>query len=143
VFHVYRHLSKTGGTTARFVFDRQTVFGDFEYPLEYGFDEKKWDDLLSRWRKKADAFLANDKNENADASPPPRTLVEIRGNWPSNWPAEAFEGRILTDVETLRFEYGENSFVVRRGRRRARFAGEPDTEKIVLGDDVADAARPF
>jgi hypothetical protein len=106
---VYRHLSKTGGTTARFVFDRQTVFGDFEYPLEYGFDEKKWDDLLSRWRKKADAFLANTENENADASPPPRTLVEIRGNWPSNWPAEAFEGRILTDVETLRFQYGENS----------------------------------
>ena len=50
VFHVYRHLSKTGGTTVRFVFDRQTVFGDFEYPLEYGFDEGKWDALLTRWR---------------------------------------------------------------------------------------------
>ena len=102
VFHVYRHLSKTGGTTVRFVFDRQTVFGDFEYPLEYGFDEGKWDALLTRWRAKADAFFAND----GDASPP-RTLVEIRGNWPSNWPAEVFATRILSDVERLRAEYGE------------------------------------
>ena len=103
VFHVYRHLSKTGGTTVRFVFDRQTVFGDFEYPLEYGFDEGKWDALLTRWRMKADAFFAND----GDASPP-RTLVEIRGNWPSNWPAERFATRILSDVERLRAEYGAN-----------------------------------
>ena len=87
------------------MFDRQTVFGDFEYPLEYGFDEKKWDDLLVRWRKKADAFLSDDKNKNA--GPPPRTLVEIRGNWPSNWPAEVFATRILSDVERLRAEYGE------------------------------------
>ena len=101
VFHVYRHLSKTGGTTVRFVFDRQTVFGDFEYPLEYGFDEGKWDALLTRWRTKADAFFTND----GDASPP-RTLVEIRGNWPSNWPAEHFATRILSDVERLRAEYG-------------------------------------
>jgi hypothetical protein len=99
---VYRHLSKTGGTTARFVFDRQTVFGDFEYPLEYGFDEKKWDDLLTSVAEESGCVSGEYKNENADASPPPRTLVEIRGNWPSNWPAEAFEGRILTDVETLR-----------------------------------------
>ena len=103
VFHVYRHLSKTGGTTVRFVFDRQTVFGDFEYPLEYGFDEGKWDALLTRWRTKADAFFTND----GDASPP-RTLVEIRGNWPSNWPAEHFATRILSDVERLRAEYGAN-----------------------------------
>ena len=102
VFHVYRHLSKTGGTTVRFVFDRQTVFGDFEYPLEYGFDEGKWDALLTRWRTKADAYFTND---GAHASPP-RTLVEIRGNWPSNWPAEAFATRILSDVERLRAEYG-------------------------------------
>ena len=105
VFHVYRHLSKTGGTTVRFVFDRQTVFGDFEYPLEYGFDEDKWDALLTRWRTKADAFFANDE----DLASPPRTLVEIRGNWPSNWPAERFATRILSDVERLRAEYGANS----------------------------------
>ena len=105
VFHVYRHLSKTGGTTVRFVFDRQTVFGDFEYPLEYGFDETQWDDALRRWRKKADAFLAA-KPSDADSAPPPRTLIEIRGNWPSNWAAEAFPGRILNDVEALRAAYG-------------------------------------
>ena len=104
VFHVYRHLSKTGGTTVRFVFDRQTVFGDFEYPLEYGFDEGKWDALLTRWRTRADAFLFQTTND-GDASPP-RTLVEIRGNWPSNWPAEVFATRILSDVERLRAEYG-------------------------------------
>ena len=111
VFHVYRHLSKTGGTTVRFVFDRQTVFGDFEYPLEYGFDEKKWDDVLVRWRKKADAFLSRARAtrsdaDSADSAPPPRTLIEIRGNWPSNWAAEAFPGRILSDVEALRAAYG-------------------------------------
>ena len=120
VFHVYRHLSKTGGTTVRFVFDRQTVFGDFEYPLEYGFDEGKWDALLTRWRTKADAYFTND---GAHASPP-RTLVEIRGNWPSNWPAEAFATRILSDVERLRAEYGSG---------RSSFSGSQIEKNVSSG----------
>ena len=35
-FHLYRHLSKTGGTTLRFIFDKQTAMGEWEYPLIYG-----------------------------------------------------------------------------------------------------------
>ena len=31
--HVYRHLSKTGGTTVRFLFDKQTALGSWEFPL--------------------------------------------------------------------------------------------------------------
>ena len=100
-FHVYRHLSKTGGTTVRFVFDKQTAMGEWEYPLSYGFDEAQWTALLARWRAAARAWRAGDRAEG------PRTLVEVRGNWPSNWPAENFE-RVLADVATLKEEFGDS-----------------------------------
>ena len=135
--HVYRHLSKTGGTTIRFVFDKNTAMGEWEYPLPYGFDEKQWVDLLDRWRRKARAHVEAEKAEAAEAekaaaagessSSPgaseasasareasrsrmllpsgPRTLVEVRGNWPSNWAAERFLTRILPDVHDLRREF--------------------------------------
>ena len=99
VFHLYRHLSKTGGTTVRFIFDRQTVFGDFEYPLPYGFDGGQWNGLLERWREAANEWQSGKRKA------PPKTLVELRGNWPSNWGAENFE-KVLGDVEGLREEYG-------------------------------------
>ena len=35
----------------------------------------------------------------------PRTLVEVRGNWPSNWAAERFLTRVLPDVHDLRREF--------------------------------------
>ena len=98
-FHVYRHLSKTGGTTVRFVFDKQTAMGEWEYPLSYGFDEAQWTALLARWRDAATAWRAGDRPDG------PRTLVEVRGNWPTNWPAENFE-RVLADVADLRREFG-------------------------------------
>ena len=62
-FHVYRHLSKTGGTTVRFVFDKQTAMGEWEYPLSYGFDEAQWTALLARWRAAARAWRAGDRAE--------------------------------------------------------------------------------
>ena len=57
-FHVYRHLSKTGGTTVRFVFDKLTTLGDAEYPLPYGMNQTAWDGLLKRWEAAADAWAA-------------------------------------------------------------------------------------
>jgi hypothetical protein len=99
VFHLYRHVSKTGGTTMRFVFDRQTVFGDFEFPLPYGFDEKRWNGLLARWREAAKQWRSGNRKA------PPKTLVELRGNWPSNWGAENFE-KVLGDLDELRQEFG-------------------------------------
>ena len=134
---MYRHLSKTGGTTIRFVFDKNTAMGEWEYPLPYGFDEKQWVDLLDRWRRKARAHVEAEKAEAAEAekaaaagessSSPgaseasasaheasrsrmllpsgPRTLVEVRGNWPSNWAAERFLTRVLPDVHDLRREF--------------------------------------
>lgn len=95
-FHLYRHLSKTGGTTLRFVFDKQTAMGEWEYPLTYGFKEAEWEGLLGRWRAAAGAWSAGERAEGG-----PRTLVEVRGNWPSNWPAENFE-RVMRDVADLR-----------------------------------------
>ena len=97
-FHVYRHISKTGGTTLRFLFDKQTAMGEWEYPLIYGFKEDAWEELLSRWRDAVGQWKAGERGG-------PRTLVEVRGNWPSNWPAENFAGRIMPDVAALREQF--------------------------------------
>ena len=40
----------------RFIFDKQTAMGDWEFPLIYGFKAVKGDALLSRWRAKARAW---------------------------------------------------------------------------------------
>ena len=101
--HLYRHLSKTGGTTLRFVFDKQTAMGDWEFPLIYGFKSVEWDALLSRWRAKARAW-----RDGGGGAGGPRTLVEVRGNWPDNWPAEHFRG-VMDDVAELRREFGPSS----------------------------------
>ena len=34
--HLYRHISKVGGTTIRFIWDKNVVMGDWEYPIIYG-----------------------------------------------------------------------------------------------------------
>eukprot|EP00239_Pterosperma_sp_CCMP1384_P002471 CAMPEP_0197851196 /NCGR_PEP_ID=MMETSP1438-20131217/17512_1 /TAXON_ID=1461541 /ORGANISM="Pterosperma sp., Strain CCMP1384" /LENGTH=408 /DNA_ID=CAMNT_0043464717 /DNA_START=46 /DNA_END=1273 /DNA_ORIENTATION=- len=97
--HVFRHISKTGGTTIRFVFDRQTVMGEWEYPLTYGFKPHEWEGLLTRWKKAAD-------NWHEKGGKGPRVLVEIRGVWPDNWPAETFFTDILPKMQELKEEYG-------------------------------------
>lgn len=93
-FHLYRHLSKTGGTTLRFIFDKQTAMGEWEYPLIYGFKEDAWEELLTRWKDAVGQWKSGEREG-------PRTLVEVRGNWPSNWPAENF-ARVMQDVTGLR-----------------------------------------
>ena len=79
------------------------VMGDWEYPIIYGFEEKQWTDLLQRWKEAAEKF------RNGERAVGPRTLVELRGNWPSNWPAQHFQTRIMPDVDALKKEYGEGS----------------------------------
>ncbi|KAK3233610.1 hypothetical protein CYMTET_56106 [Cymbomonas tetramitiformis] len=112
--HLYRHVSKTGGTTVRFLFDKQVVMGEWEYPLSYGFKENEWEELLERWRGAADKWILKDPGSEG-----PRVLVEVRGNWPSNWPAENFVKRIMPDVLRLKEEYGKlgckvtTSFIMR------------------------------
>ena len=101
--HLYRHISKVGGTTIRFIWDKNVVMGDWEYPIIYGFEEKQWTDLLTRWKEAAVKF------KNGEREVGPRTLVELRGNWPSNWPAQHFQTRIMPDVDALREEFGEGS----------------------------------
>ncbi|GHP04185.1 hypothetical protein PPROV_000293900 [Pycnococcus provasolii] len=56
--HLFRHVSKTGGTTIRFVFDKNTAMGEWEYPLVYGFKREQWDDLVTKFRQAA-ASTAN------------------------------------------------------------------------------------
>ena len=87
----------------RFVFDKQTAMGDWEFPLIYGFKSVEWDALLSRWRAKARAW-----RDGGGGAGGPRTLVEVRGNWPDNWPAEHFRG-VMDDVAELRREFGPSS----------------------------------
>ena len=103
-FHLYRHLSKTGGTTLRFIFDKQTAMGEWEYPLIYGFKEDEWVALLSRWRDAVGQWKSGEREG-------PRTLVEVRGNWPSNWPAENF-ARVMQDVAELREQFEPYGCVV-------------------------------
>ena len=54
--HLYRHISKVGGTTIRFIWDKNVVMGDWEYPIIYGFEEQQWTDLLQRWKAAAEKF---------------------------------------------------------------------------------------
>eukprot|EP00976_Prorocentrum_cordatum_P106258 1194417-Prorocentrum_minimum.AAC.3 len=66
------------GTTLRFIFDKQVAMGEWEYPLIYGFKEHEWKDLLKRFDDAVAGWQAGTR-------PGPRVLVEVRGNWPSNW----------------------------------------------------------
>mmetsp|Transcript_12907 Transcript_12907/g.17649 ORF Transcript_12907/g.17649 Transcript_12907/m.17649 type:complete len:430 (-) Transcript_12907:27-1316(-) len=99
-FHVYRHLSKTGGTTMRFIFEKQTVMGEWEFPLIYGFKSEEWAGLLTRWKLAAEDWSKGTRESG------PRVLVEVRGNWPSNWPAENFVEKVVPDVLRLKSEFG-------------------------------------
>jgi len=100
--HLYRHISKVGGTTVRFIWDKNVVMGDWEYPIIYGFEERQWEGLLERWKEAAEKW------KNGERKVGPRTLVELRGNWPSNWPAQHFQTRIQPDVDKLREEFGSD-----------------------------------
>ena len=77
--------------------------GDWEYPIIYGFEEQQWTDLLQRWKAAAEKFKSGERSVG------PRTLVELRGNWPSNWPAQHFQTRIMPDIDGLKKEFGEGS----------------------------------
>ena len=66
------------GTTLRFIFEKQTVMGEWEFPLIYGFRQDEWDALLQRFRTAVDQWKAGTREG-------PRVLVEVRGNWPANW----------------------------------------------------------
>jgi hypothetical protein len=101
--HLYRHISKVGGTTIRFIWDKNVVMGDWEYPIIYGFEEQQWTDLLRRWKAAAEKYKQGERQVG------PRTLVELRGNWPSNWPAQHFQTRIMPDIDGLKNEFGEGS----------------------------------
>ena len=102
--HLYRHASKTGGTTIRFVWDKNVVMGDWEYPIIYGFTEQQWMNLLERWKEAAKKWKGGEREVG------PRTLVEVRGNWPSNWSAQHFSTRIVPDVDALKREFGGEDF---------------------------------
>lgn len=92
--HLFRHVSKTGGTTIRFVFDKNTAMGEWEYPLVYGFKREQWDDLVTKFRQ-----AAGQRNEDG-----PRVLVEVRGNWPERWCAESFD-EVLADVHKIKSDF--------------------------------------
>lgn len=66
------------GTTLRFIFEKQTVMGEWEFPLIYGFKQDEWEALLKRFRKAVDGWKAGTREG-------PRVFVEVRGNWPVNW----------------------------------------------------------
>ena len=97
--HAFRHVSKVGGTTVRFIFDRQTVIGEWEFPLPYGASEKSWRRFRDAWVDAARAYV-NGTRESA-----PRALVEIRGMYPEGWLAANFESDILVDMVALRLEF--------------------------------------
>ena len=111
--HVFRHISKTGGTTMRFLFDRQTVLGEWEYPIPYGAEESQWTGLKTAWSEAVRAYV------NGTREVPPRTLVEVRGHHPYRWSALHFEKEIMDDVAELKKEFGSvcnvtTSFLARK-----------------------------
>ena len=111
--HVFRHASKTGGTTMRFIFDRQTVLGAWEAPVPYGASETEWKAFKEAW---TEAARASARGERATA---PRALVEVRGHYPSSWSAANFESVVLKDVMAMREEFEDTcsvttSYLVRR-----------------------------
>lgn len=97
--HLFRHVSKTGGTTVRFMFDKQVAMGEWEFPLVYGFKRDDWDRVVGKFRDAAARFTAG-------TGPGPRVLVEVRGNWPERWCAESF-GDVLKDVQAIRADFPE------------------------------------
>jgi hypothetical protein len=111
--HVFRHISKNGGTTIRFLFDRQTVLGEWEYPIPYGADESQWTGLKTAWSEAVRSYV------NGTRKVPPRTLVEVRGHHPNRWSALHFEKEIMDDVAELMKEFGSvcnvtTSFLARK-----------------------------
>ena len=111
--HVFRHVSKTGGTTMRFLFDRQTVLGTWEAPIPYGATEEEWTTFREAWREAAKGSAEGERET------PPRALVEVRGHHPSSWSAANFERVVMEDLKILREEFNEtcsvtSSYLVRR-----------------------------
>lgn len=96
--HVFRHVSKAGGTTVRFFFDKLVTLGEWEYPLPYGASEAMWVEFVDAWRREARAYAERRRDA-------PKTLVEVRGHMPDNWSARYFLERVLPDVEALREEF--------------------------------------
>ena len=96
--HVFRHVSKAGGTTVRFFFDKLVTLGEWEYPLPYGASEAAWVEFVKTWRREARAYARGLRDA-------PKTLVEVRGHMPDNWSARHFLDRVLPDVEALRDEF--------------------------------------
>lgn len=111
--HVFRHASKTGGTTMRFIFDRQTVLGAWEAPVPYGASEMEWKAFKEAW---TEAARASARGERETA---PRALVEVRGHYPSSWSAANFQSVVLKDIIAMREEFKDTctvttSYLVRR-----------------------------
>ena len=94
--HLFRHVSKTGGTTVRFWFDRQTVLGEWEYPIPYGASREEWEALKTAWTDAARAYV------NGTRAVPPRTLVEVRGHYPNSWSAQNFANVVFEDVLAMK-----------------------------------------
>jgi hypothetical protein len=100
------HLpSQFTGTTLRFIFEKQTVMGEWEFPLIYGFKQDEWDELLQRFRIAVDEWKAGTREG-------PRVLVEVRGNWPANWcappasPKSPPTARLPLPLETISTRMG-------------------------------------
>jgi len=113
--HVFRHVSKAGGTTVRFVFDKLVTIGEWEYPLPYGASERAWDEFVKVWRMEAQKFSRGERAA-------PRTLVEVRGHMPDNWSAANFLSRVLPDVEKLREEFASTCAITTSFLSRDPFA---------------------
>ena len=111
--HLFRHVSKTGGTTVRFWFDRQTVLGEWEYPIPYGASREEWEALKTAWTDAARAYV------NGTRAVPPRTLVEVRGHYPNSWNAQNFANVVFEDVLAMKEEFADScsvttSYLVRK-----------------------------